>query len=353
MEEIRVAIAGVGNVASALVQGVAYYRNCEEESIPGVMHPVLGGYHIGSIKFVAAFDVNKNKVGEDLARAIFVKPNCALKTADVPLTGVKVQKGPVLDGIGRYLREKIPVDDRQHPVDVEKVLRKSKADVLVILVPVGSDRAARYYAECALNAGVAVVNGMPALIANNQEFIALAEKKRVPVIGDDVKSQVGATITHRALIEMMVNRGVKIHNTYQLNIGGDMDFYNMLERERLLTKKITKTEAVTSLVPYEMPTHIGPSDYVEFLNNTKIAFIRILASKFCDVPVSIEVKLEVQDAYNSAGILVDTIRCSKIARDRKLGGAIIPASAYYMKKPPMQMPDAQAKAELEKFINQK
>ena len=352
MEEVRVAVAGLGNVACALVQGVEYYRKCRDESIPGIMHPVLGDYHIGNIKFVAAFDVNKNKVGEDIARAIFVKPNCALKTANVPQTGVKVQKGPVLDGIGRYLREKIPIDDRQHPVDVEKVLRKSKADVLIILVPVGSDRAARYYAECALHAGVAVVNGMPAFIANDTDFVSLAKKKRVPVIGDDIKSQVGATITHRALIDMIVNRGAKIHNTYQLNVGGDMDFYNMLERDRLLTKKITKTDAVKSLVPYDMPTHIGPSDYVEFLNNTKIAFIRIMASKFCDVPVSIEVKLEVQDAYNSAGILVDAIRCAKIACDRGLGGAIIPASAYFMKKPPKQMPDAQAKAELEKFINQ-
>lgn len=350
--EVRVAIAGLGNVASALIQGVEYYKKRHDESIPGVMHTVLGGYHIGSIKFVAAFDVNKNKVGEDIAKAIFVKPNCALKIARVPPTGVKVQKGPVLDGIGRFLREKIPIDDTQHPVDVEKALRRAKVDVLVILVPVGSDRAARYYADCAVNAGVAVVNGMPAFIANDPDFAAKAVKKKVPVVGDDVKSQVGATITHRALIDMIVNRGARIHNTYQLNVGGDMDFYNMLERDRLVTKKITKTDAVKCLVPYEMPTHIGPSDYVEFLNNTKIAFIRIMASKFCDVPVTIEIKLEVQDAYNSAGILVDAVRCAKLAKDRKMGGAIIPASAYFMKKPPKQMPDNHAKAELEKFINQ-
>lgn len=351
--EVRVAIAGLGNVASALVQGVEYYKKSREESIPGVMHTVLGGYPIGSIKFVAAFDVNKNKVGEDISKAIFVKPNCALKKTNVPLTGVKVQKGPLLDGIGRYLKEKIPIDDRQHPVDVEKALRRSKADVMVLLVPVGSDRAARYYAECAVNSGVAVVNGMPAFIANDPGFVAFAKNKKVPVIGDDIKSQVGATITHRALIDMIVNRGAKIQNTYQLNVGGDMDFYNMLERERLVTKKITKTDAVKCLVPYEMPTHIGPSDYVEFLNNTKIAFIRIMASKFCDVPVTLEVKLEVQDAYNSAGILVDAIRCAKLSRDRKLGGAIIQPSAYFMKKPPEQMPDAQAKIALEKFINEK
>ncbi len=350
--EVRVAIAGLGNVASALIQGVEYYKKRQDESVPGVMHTVLGGYHIGSIKFVAAFDVNKNKVGEDIAKAIFVKPNCALKIARVPPTGVKVQKGPVLDGIGRFLREKIPIDDTQHPVDVEKALRRAKVDVLVILVPVGSDRAARYYADCAVNAGVAVVNGMPAFIANDPDFAAKAVKKKVPVVGDDVKSQVGATITHRALIDMIVNRGARIHNTYQLNVGGDMDFYNMLERDRLVTKKITKTDAVKCLVPYEMPTHIGPSDYVEFLNNTKIAFIRIMASKFCDVPVTIEIKLEVQDAYNSAGILVDAVRCAKLAKDRKMGGAIIPASAYFMKKPPKQMPDNHAKAELEKFINQ-
>ncbi len=351
MARLNVAIAGVGNVASALVQGVYYYRNRDEEFIPGVMRADLGGYKIRDIKFVGAFDVNANKVGRDLSEAIFVEKNNCLKVTDIPKTDVTVLKGPVLDGLGKYLKETVPVSENPDNVNVGDVLEEKKVDVLVNLVPVGADEATKHYAIEAIERGVAFINGMPSFVANDPFFVDKSEELGVPVIGDDVKSQVGATIVHRNLINLLVDRGTKIKNTYQLNVGGDMDFYNMLERERLTTKKITKTDAVKSLVPYDINTHIGPSDYIEFLNNTKIAFIRIEATKFCDIPLVIDLRLEVQDAFNSGGILVDAIRCAKLGLDRGIGGVLTSPSAYFMKKPPLQMPDSEAKKHLEEFIS--
>ncbi|MCS4541244.1 MAG: inositol-3-phosphate synthase [Euryarchaeota archaeon] len=358
MTEIRVAIAGVGNVASALVQGIAFYAQAEnEDSILGLMHPEINGYKVNDIKIVAAFDVNKHKIGKDISQAIFLEPNNCLIFSEVPKIGIEVKKGPVLDGIGETLVDSVPVDENQKPVDVKKELENSNADVLVNLVPVGSDKAAKFYAEAAIDAGCAVINGMPAFVANNKEIVAKAEKSGVPVIGDDVKSQVGATIVHRALVDLLVNRGVRLKNTYQLNFGGDMDFKNMLSRERLKTKKITKTEAVRSLIPEDyrerVGIHIGPSDYVPFLNNQKIAYIRVEGEKFGRVPMYIDVKLHVHDAPNSAGCLVDCIRCAKIGLDRGISGILYSPSAAYMKYPPEKMPDPQAFKSLEEFITGK
>ncbi|MFQ6080809.1 MAG: inositol-3-phosphate synthase [Candidatus Bathyarchaeia archaeon] len=354
MSEVRVAVAGVGNVCSALVQGVHYHKDLCGEFHPGVMRPKLGGYEISDIRFVAAFDVHKNKVGKDLSETIFMPPNNALKVAEVPPLGVRVQKGPVLDGLGKYLKETVPVDVKNAPVDVAQVLKDVGADVLIILVPVGSDKAAKFYAESAMSAGVAVINGMPAFIANDPKCVQLAGKVGVPLIGDDVKSQIGATILHRALIDLLVKRGVKIKNTWQLNWGGDMDFYNMLERERLKTKEMTKTDAVVSLIPRNygdgVGVRIGPADYVEFLENQKVANIYIEGSYFCDVPVHIRVELWVHDAFNSAGCLIDCIRLVKIAKDRGVKGVLDAASSYYMKKPPVQISDEEALMRLEGFI---
>lgn len=352
--KIKVAVAGVGNVCCALVQGVEYYKAIrDEDEISGAIHPRILGYGFDDIEFVAAFDIDKNKVGKDLSEAIFTRPNNAIKVVNMGRLGVEVKRGPVLDGLGKYLKEKIEVND-DDPVDVAKTLEDSSADVLVILVPVGADQAAKFYAKSAFEAGVGVINGMPSFIANDPEYVKLAERAKVPLIGDDVKSQIGATILHRALINLLINRGVKVKNTWQLNWGGDMDFYNMLERERLKVKEVTKTDAVISLLPEEdkanIGVRIGPADYVEFLNNQKVANIYIEGSYFCGVPVYIRAELWVHDAFNSAGCLVDCIRLEKIALDRGIKGVLHTPSACYMKKPPIQMTDPEAWKGLEEFI---
>ena len=356
MSRIRVAIAGVGNCASALVQGVYYYRDVDDsEFIPGLMHPRLGPYHIGDIEFVAAFDVDSNKVGKDLAEAIFTKPNCTLKFCDVPKTGVEVLPGKVLDGIGKYLSDVIQVDN-DRAADVADVLKSVGADVLINFIPVGSEAATRWYAEQALEAGTGFVNGIPVFIASDPEWQEKFSSRNVPIIGDDVKSQVGATILHRTLAKLFVDRGVKIERSYQLNFGGNTDFLNMLERERLKSKKISKTQAVTSLIPYGLDAeniHIGPSDYVPWLRDRKWAYIRLEGSAFGGAPLVVEAKLEVWDSPNSAGVVIDAIRCIKIAKDRGVGGVLLGPSAYFMKSPPVQYPDEIARQMVEDFIEGK
>ena len=355
MSRIRVAIAGIGNCASALVQGVYYYRDADDsEFIPGLMHTRLGPYHVGDIEFVAAFDIDNNKVGKDLSEAIFAKPNCTLKFCDVPRLGVEVLPGKVLDGVGKYLSDVIKTCDSS--ADVADVLKSVNADVLVNFIPVGSERATRWYAEQALEARVGFVNGIPVFIASDPEWQERFSRANTPVIGDDVKSQVGATILHRTLAKLFIDRGVKIERSYQLNFGGNTDFLNMLERERLKSKKISKTRAVTSLIPYDMGDeniHIGPSDYVPWLRDRKWAYIRLEGSAFGNAPLTVEVKLEVWDSPNSAGVVIDAIRCIKIAKDRGVGGVLIGPSAYFMKSPPIQYPDDVARRMVEDFIEGK
>jgi len=353
MTEIRVAIVGVGNSACALIQGVEYYRNVKEgENVPGLMHVNFGGYHVRDIKFVAAFDVDKNKIGKDLSEAIFVKPNCCTKFADVPSLGVRVQPGPVLDGVAKHMRENFNVynEGEIEPVDVANTLREAKADILVNYLPVGSHNATRFYAQAALEAGCAFVNCIPEFIASDPTWSRRFEERGLPVAGDDVKSQLGATILHRNLVRLCVERGVVVDETYQLNLGGDTDFLNMTVEERLKTKRISKTEAVTSLVPYDLPTRIGPSDYVPFLGNKKICYIWLKGRKFGDRPLTISVKLEVEDSPNSAGVVIDVIRAVKLALDRKIAGPLISISAYAFKHPPVQVPDPVAKEWVEEFI---
>ncbi|MHA1595997.1 MAG: inositol-3-phosphate synthase, partial [Candidatus Baldrarchaeia archaeon] len=340
--KIRVAIAGVGNCASALIQGVYYYQNAkEDEFVPGLMHVNFGGYHIRDIEFVAAFDVDKTKIGKDLSEAIFAGRNCVPKFADVPKLGVKVLPGPILDGVAPHMREPFNVYDPEEmePVNVADVLKDVNADVLINYCPVGSYHASRYYAEAALEAGCAFINAIPEFIASDKEWALKFEKRGLPVAGDDIKSQVGATILHRTLVNLLVERGVKVEETYQLNIGGDTDFLNMTVEERLKTKRISKTEAVTSLIPYEVPTKIGPSDYIPFLGNTKICYIWIKGRKFGDMPITIEAKLTVQDGPNSGGVMIDVIRAVKLALDRGVAGPLISISAYAFKHPPVQVPD--------------
>ncbi|MEM4347296.1 MAG: inositol-3-phosphate synthase [Candidatus Altiarchaeota archaeon] len=356
VKEIRVAIIGVGNCASSLVQGVCYYKNIDGNSPPvsGLMHNVLGGYKISDIKFVAAFDVDKKKVGKDLSEAIFSKPNCTKKFSDVPKLNVIVNKGPVLDGISETTRKIFEIDEKQKPVDVADVLKKSKAEIAINYLPVGSEEATRYYANECLKANVAFINAMPVFIASSNEWVKKFQDRKLPLIGDDIKSQVGATILHRSLVKLFSDRGVKIENTYQLNFGGNTDFLNMLERQRLKSKKISKTEAVQSQLPKrisEENIHIGPSDYVPWLKDKKIAFIRIEGKKFGDIPITLECRLEVEDSPNSAGVMVDAIRCAKLALDRGVGGVLISASAYFMKHPPQQFSDSVAREMLEEFIN--
>lgn len=351
MGKINVAIAGVGNCASSLVQGVEYYKDAREDQfVPGLMHVNFGGYHIRDIKFVAAFDVDANKVGKDLAEAIFTPPNCTVKFCDVPPLGVEVMKGPVLDGLGKYLRSVIPVDKAQEPVDVAQVLRDSRADVLINYLPVGSYEGSRYYAQQALEAGCGFINCIPEFIVSDKVWGERFRQAGLPCAGDDIKSQVGATILHRTLVKLLLDRGVKIEESYQLNIGGNTDFLNMLEEERLSSKRISKTEAVASQVPYEVPLRIGPSDYVPFLKDNKICYIHIRGRKFGDVPLTIDVKLSVEDSPNSAGVVIDAIRAVKLALDRKMGGPLIGVSAYFFKHPPVQMSDAEAKQAVEDFI---
>ncbi|WP_194832375.1 inositol-3-phosphate synthase [Nocardia sp. XZ_19_369] len=351
--EVRVAIVGVGNCASSLVQGVQYYKDADETAtVPGLMHVKFGKYHVRDVKFVAAFDVDAKKVGFDLAEAIFASENNTIKISDVPPSDVVVQRGPTLDGIGKYYAETIDLSEAE-PVDVVKVLEDNKVDVLVSYLPVGSEEADKFYAQCAIDANVAFVNALPVFIASDPVWAEKFTKAGVPIVGDDIKSQVGATITHRVMAKLFEDRGVQLDRTMQLNVGGNMDFKNMLERERLESKKISKTQAVTSNLKKEMgakDVHIGPSDHVGWLDDRKWAYVRLEGRAFGDVPLSLEYKLEVWDSPNSAGIIIDAVRAAKIAKDRGIGGPVIPASAYLMKSPPKQLADDVAREQLEAFI---
>jgi len=356
LPEIRVGIVGVGNCASALVQGVEYYKDVKEDvNVPGLMHVNFGGYHIRDIKFVAAFDVNKNKIGKDLAEAIFAEPNCCAKFADVPPTGVKVFPSPFLDGVAEHMKQPFNVYTSENPQlsDIVEVLRETETEVLLNYLPVGSRNATRFYAKAALEAGCAFVNCMPEFIASDKEWSGKFEDKGLPVAGDDVKSQLGATILHRNLVRLCVDRGVIVDETYQLNLGGNTDFLNMTVEDRLKTKRISKTEAVTSLVPYDLPTRIGPSDYVPFLGDRKICYIMLKGRKFGNQPVRIAVKLEVEDSPNSGGVIIDVIRAVKLALDRKIAGPLISVSSYAFKHPPIQVPDSVAKQWVEDYISGK
>ncbi len=357
MGSIRVAVVGVGNCASSLVQGVHYYRDADpSQTVPGLMHVMFGDYHVRDVEFVAAFDVDDKKVGKDLAEAIGASENNTIKIADVPTTGITVQRGHTLDGLGKYYRQTID-ESGAEPVDVVAALREAKVDVLVSYLPVGSENADKFYAQCAIDAGVAFVNALPVFIASDPEWAAKFEAAGVPVIGDDIKSQVGATITHRVMAKLFEDRGVQLDRTYQLNVGGNMDFKNMLERERLESKKISKTQSVTSNLTGSLAgktddrnVHIGPSDYVAWLDDRKWAYVRLEGRAFGDVPLNLEYKLEVWDSPNSAGIIIDAIRAAKIAKDRGIGGALLSASSYLMKSPPEQRPDDLGRAKLEAFI---
>lgn len=353
MGNIRVAVVGVGNCASSLIQGVEYYKNADaNDRVPGLMHVQFGEYHIGDIEFVAAFDVDGKKVGQDLAHAITASENNTIKIADVPPTGVMVQRGHTLDGLGKYYREMVE-ESEEAPVDVVAALKDAEVDVLVCYLPVGSEEAAKFYAQCAIDANVAFVNALPVFIAGTPEWAEKFEKAGVPIVGDDIKSQIGATITHRVLAKLFEDRGVTVDRTYQLNVGGNMDFMNMLERERLESKKISKTQSVTSQLQDEIAdrnVHIGPSDYVAWLDDRKWAFIRLEGRNFGDIPLSLEYKLEVWDSPNSAGIIIDALRAAKIAKDRGIGGPILSASSYFMKSPPVQYTDDEAREAVEGFI---
>jgi len=353
--KIKVAIIGVGNCASSLIQGIEYYKDVGEtdELVPGLMHNVLGGYKISDIKFVSAIDVDKRKAGKDLSEAIFSPPNCTKKFSDVPRIGVEVTKGPVLDGVGDTTKEKFLVDGKQKPIDVVDELKSTGAEVCISYLPVGSEQAARYYATACLDAGVAFINAMPVFIASNSEWGKRFEDRGIPTIGDDIKSQVGATIIHRVLSKLFVDRGVKLDHTYQLNVGGNTDFLNMLERSRLKSKKISKTQSVQSQLPSPMSPediHVGPSDYVPWLDDNKVCFIRMEGRKFGDIPLTLELRLSVEDSPNSGGVMVDGIRCAKLALDRGIGGQLISASSYFMKSPPVQYPDTVCKQMVEEFI---
>jgi myo-inositol-1-phosphate synthase len=353
MGSIRVAIVGVGNCATSLIQGVEYYKDADPAgSVPGLMHVMFGDYHVRDVEFVAAFDVDAKKVGFDLSEATQASENNTIKICDVPPTGVIVQRGPTMDGLGKYYLETIEQSDAE-PVDVVAALREAKVDVMVSYLPVGSEQADKYYAQCAIDAGVAFVNALPVFIASDPEWAAKFEAAGVPIVGDDIKSQVGATITHRVLAKLFQDRGVVLDRTYQLNVGGNMDFKNMLERDRLESKKISKTQAVTSNIDHDLGArnvHIGPSDYVQWLDDRKWAYVRLEGRAFGDVPLTMEYKLEVWDSPNSAGIIIDALRAAKIAKDRGLGGPIISASSYLMKSPPVQLPDDEGRRRVEAFI---
>jgi myo-inositol-1-phosphate synthase len=353
MGTINVAIIGVGNCASSLVQGVYYYRNAkEDEFIPGLMHVNLAGYHISDINFVAAFDIDRNKVGKDLAEAIFTKPNNTIKFCDVPKTGVRVDRGMTHDGLGKYLSQ-IITKAPGPTANIVEILKKTQTDVVINYLPVGSEEATKWYVEQVLAAGCGFINCMPVFIARESYWQGRFAERGLPVIGDDIKSQVGATITHRVLTKLFRDRGVKLERTYQLNFGGNTDFYNMLERERLESKKISKTNAVTSQLDYDIGAdniHIGPSDYVPWLADRKFCYLRMEGRTFGDVPLNLELKLEVWDSPNSAGVVVDAIRCCKLAMDRGLSGTIVAPSAYFMKSPPIQYSDAEARTKTEAFI---
>ena len=353
MGSVKVAIVGVGNCATSLIQGVEYYKDAPaDSSVPGLMHVKFGDYHVSDVQFVAAFDVDAKKVGFDLSEATQASENNTIKICDVPPTGVIVSRGPTMDGLGKYYRETIDESDAE-PVDVVSVLRESGADVLVSYLPVGSEEADKFYAQCAIDAGVAFVNALPVFIASDPVWAKRFEDAGVPIIGDDIKSQVGATITHRVMAKLFEDRGVVLDRTYQLNVGGNMDFKNMLERDRLESKKISKTQAVTSNMDHDMGArnvHIGPSDYVQWLDDRKWAYVRLEGRAFGEVPLNLEYKLEVWDSPNSAGIIIDAIRAAKIALDRGLGGPVHPASTYLMKSPPIQRPDDIGREDVETFI---
>jgi myo-inositol-1-phosphate synthase len=357
MAKIRVGIVGVGNCASSLVQGVEYYQNADPNaSVPGLMHVMFGDYHVRDVEFVAAFDVDAKKVGFDLSDAINNSENNTIRIADVPPTGVIVQRGVTNDGLGKYYRETIEESDAP-AVDIVATLKDAQVDVLVSYLPVGSEIADKYYAQCAIDANVAFVNALPVFIASDPEWAKKFEDAGVPIIGDDIKSQVGATITHRVMARLFEDRGVVLDRTYQLNVGGNMDFKNMLERERLESKKVSKTQAVTSNLAgplagkiHDRNVHIGPSDYVAWLDDRKWAYVRLEGRAFGDVPLNLEYKLEVWDSPNSAGIIIDAIRAAKIAKDRGVGGPLLSASSYLMKSPPVQRPDDEGRASVEAFI---
>jgi myo-inositol-1-phosphate synthase len=353
MGSVRVAIVGVGNCAASLVQGVEYYKDADPDAkVPGLMHVQFGDYHVSDLEFVAAFDVDAKKVGLDLADAIGASENNTIKIADVPPTGVIVQRGHTHDGLGKYYRQTIVESDAE-PVDMVAALKAAEADVLVCYLPVGSQAAVEYYAQVAIDAKVAFVNALPVFIAGTKEWADKFEAAGVPIVGDDIKSQVGATITHRVLAKLFEDRGVVLDRTMQLNVGGNMDFMNMLERERLESKKISKTQAVTSQLSHDLGAgnvHIGPSDYVAWLDDRKWAYVRLEGRAFGDVPLNLEYKLEVWDSPNSAGVIIDAVRCAKIALDRGIGGPILSASSYFMKSPPVQYFDDEARDAVEKFI---
>jgi myo-inositol-1-phosphate synthase len=353
MSTVRIAIVGVGNCASSLVQGLEYYKDADPaDRVPGLMHVELGGYHVGDVEVVAAFDVDAKKVGKDVSQAIFTEPNNTIRFSDVPPLGVGVLRGRTLDGLGEFYREMI-VESDDAEADVVQVLRETEADVLISYLPVGSEQAARYYAQCAIDAGVGFVNCLPVFIASDPEWAKKFGDAGVPIVGDDVKSQVGATITHRVLAKLFEDRGAELDRTYQLNFGGNMDFMNMLERSRLTSKKISKTQSVQSQLEQPLDKeniHIGPSDHVPWLEDRKWAMIRLEGRNFGDVPISIEMKLEVWDSPNSAGVVIDALRCAKVAKDRGLGGPLIGPSAYFMKSPPVQFSDDMAREMVEEFI---
>ncbi|MDO8733342.1 MAG: inositol-3-phosphate synthase [Actinomycetota bacterium] len=353
MGSVRVAIIGVGNCAASLVQGVEYYKDADPQGfVPGLMHVQFGPYHVRDVEFVAAFDVDAKKVGQDLSAAIGASENNTIKICDVPVTGVIVQRGHTLDGLGKYYRETIS-ESEQPAVDVVAALKAAKTDIVVCYLPVGSEDAARFYAQCAIDAGCGFVNALPVFIAGTPAWAKKFEDAGLPIVGDDIKSQVGATITHRILAKLFEDRGVILDRTYQLNVGGNMDFMNMLERERLESKKISKTQSVTSQISHDIGArnvHIGPSDYVAWLDDRKWAFVRLEGRAFGDVPLSLEYKLEVWDSPNSAGVIIDAVRAAMIAKDRGIGGPILSASSYFMKSPPVQYSDSEAHIAVEDFI---
>jgi len=359
MGKIKIAVVGLGNCASSLIQGIEYYKDAKDDGfIPGLMHVNFGGYHIKDIEVVAAFEVNSAKVGKDVAEAIYATPNNTTVFAKVPKTGVKVSKGPALDGVNKYTADLVKVDEKQDNDDVVRVLKDSGAQILVNYLPVGSQKATEFYAQAAIDAGCGMVNCIPVFIASDKKWAKKFEDAGLPVIGDDIKSQVGATIVHRNLVNLFMDRGMKVERTYQLNTGGNTDFLNMLERERLDTKKLSKTRAVTSMMDNkgheiaDEDVHVGPSDYVPWQKDNKICFIRIESKHFGDVPMNLELRLSVEDSPNSAGVVIDAIRCLAIALDNKIGGPLIAPAAFFKKHPPKQIEDRQARQLVEDFIEE-
>ncbi len=351
--KIRVGIIGVGNCASSLVQGVEFYRDASEDDlVPGLMHVDLGGYHVRDIEFSAAFDINTTKVGRDLGEAIFAEPNNTIKFSDVPKLGVKVHRGMTHDGLGKYLKKVIKKSPASTD-DIIGILKKTKTDVVISYLPVGSEMATKWYVEQILEAGCGFINCVPVFIASQPYWQRRFEERGLPIIGDDIKSQVGATIAHRVLTNLFRDRGVRLDRTYQLNFGGNTDFLNMLERDRLESKKISKTQAVTSQMSHALPAndvHVGPSDYVPWLTDRKWCYIRMEGTTFGNVPINCEMKMEVWDSPNSAGVVMDAIRCAKLALDRKLSGSLVAPSSYFMKSPPVQFTDDEARIKVEEFI---